>query len=69
MKFVEHDRADRLEERIGQDLPGEDTLGQEPQAGFRGEPAFESDLVADLIAQAPALLVGDSRGCGPRGAG
>ena len=34
VKFVEDDGADRFEERVGQELPGQDALGQEPQAGL-----------------------------------
>ena len=35
VKLVEDDGADGFEERVGQELPGEDALGQESQAGLR----------------------------------
>ena len=59
VKFVEDDGADRFEKRVGQELPGQDALGEEPQAGLGREPSFEADLVADLVAEGPALFLGD----------
>ena len=66
VELVEHHGADRLEERIGQKLPGEDALGLDPQPGSRRDPPLEPDLVADLLAQRPALLLGDPGRGGPR---
>ena len=65
VELVEHDGADAFQEGVGQELTVEDALGLDPQAGRRGDPPLEADLVADLAAQAPALLLGDPGGDGP----
>ena len=61
VELVEHDGADAFEERVGQQLPGEDALGHDPEPRPRPDPALEPDLVADLLAERPAVLLGDPR--------
>ena len=66
VELVEDDGADAFEERVGEELAGEDALGRDAQPGPRADPPLEADLVADLLAQRPAVLLGDPprRGAG-----
>ena len=59
VELVEHDRADALQRRVGQQLPGQDPLGRHPEPGPRPDLPLEADEVADLLAERPAPLVGD----------
>ena len=67
MELVQHDGPDRLQEGVVQELAGQDPLGHEAQPRRVGISPLESDLVADLIAQRPAALVGHASGRGPHG--
>ncbi len=48
VELVEHDGADRLEEGVGEELAGQDALGDEAEARRVRIATLESDLVADL---------------------
>ena len=47
VELVQHDRTDTAELGIGEQAPGEDSFGHEPQARPRGAPPFEADLPSD----------------------
>ena len=66
MELVEQDRADPLEERVGQELAGEDALGEDAEARSFGELAVEADVVTDFAPKLPAILLGDPFGRCPR---
>ncbi len=67
VELVEHDRADAFEEGVGDELAVEDALGHHAEAGPGPVPLLEADVVADLLAERPAVLVGDPPRHGPRG--
>src|SRR5258705_2208267 len=46
MKFVEDNRIDALQGWIDQEPAGQNTLRDKPQSRARGDPLFETDLVA-----------------------
>ena len=66
VELVKHHGADGLEERIGQQLAVENPFCLNTQSGGQRDPSFEPELVADLAAQAPVLLLGDPGRRGPR---
>ena len=66
VKFVENDGPDRFKKRVVQKLAGEDAFGQESEPGSVRKPPVEADLVADLFAEGPSLLIGDPCRRGPR---
>ncbi len=67
VEFVEDDCADAFEEWIIDELAGEDAFGHDAQAGIGGHAALEANLVADLLAERPAVFVGDALGGGAGG--
>ena len=60
VELVQHDAADAFEERVVEQLPREDALGHDVQARLGGDLSLEADLVADLAAELPAVLLGDA---------
>ena len=67
VELVEDDRADAFEERVGDELPVEHPLGLDDQPRLRPDPPLEPDLIADLLADPPAVLLGDPVRRRPRG--
>ena len=67
MELVEENDAHTFQERIGLEALDEDSLGDHED--FRARPclAVEAHLVADLLAQSGAGLLGHAAGGGPRG--
>ena len=61
VELVEHDRSDRLEERIGQKPSRQDAFGDELKACRARYSPFKADLIADLIAERPPTFVRDPR--------
>ena len=62
MKFIEDDGRAAREGGIVEQSASENSFGDDLQAGFGSDSAFESDLVADFCAQSPALLMSDPFG-------
>jgi hypothetical protein len=48
-------------------LPREHAFGHDVQASLGGDLALEADLVTDLAADLPAVLIGNALRRGPRG--
>ena len=68
VKLVEDDGVEIGEQRIGLQAAPSARLRSLPAAGSsRAEAALEADLPADLVAERPAALVGDTCGHGARG--
>ncbi len=59
VELVEEDGADAVEQRVGLQSLEEDPLGDDEQAGRGARPALEAHLIAHLLAQPPAALLGD----------
>ena len=53
VELVEHHGANAFEEGVGDQLPVEDPLGDNPQASRRADPPFKPDLVAHLVPERP----------------
>lgn len=62
VKFVEEDRGDAAQCRIGQHAAEEDALGDVEDARGGAGDVIEADLVTDFLAQMRAALVGDAAG-------
>jgi len=63
VKLVEDDAADAGEERVIEQLAGEDAFGEHADAGIGREAFFEADVVADLLAEGGGGFIGDAGGC------
>jgi hypothetical protein len=59
VELVEYNSADILEEGVGQELTGQDSLGLNPHPGSPRNSSLEPDLVANFRTQRPTLLEGD----------
>jgi hypothetical protein len=66
MELVEHDGAKSREQRILLEARRQHPLGGHQQVRARAESPFESNLPADLGADRPAALVGDTLRDGAR---
>ncbi len=66
VELVQDHGPDAVEERIVEQLPGEDSLGQHAQSGGGTDSFLEPHLVADFAAQLPAVLIGDALRRRPR---
>ena len=64
VELVEHDGAHRLQERVGEELAGQDALGHEAEPRRSPNPPLEPDLIADL--DRPSLQPRSSATRGPR---
>src|SRR5439155_7899029 len=60
VEFVEDDGADAGEKRIVDELACEDSFGHDPQARAWAYPALKANVVADLVADLPRILLGDA---------
>ncbi len=60
VEFVENDRPNARQARVGQHLPQQNALRDKPDPGARGADAVEPDLVADLAPGLAAALAGDT---------
>ena len=62
VKFVEHDRPERRQKRIGLEAGGEDAFGDDEQSSGGREVPFEANLPTHFAAEGPAALLGDAGG-------
>ena len=67
MELVQQHRAHAGEERVVEQLAGEDAFGDDPQRRVGPKHALEPHLVSDLFAEGPAVFVGDAGGHGAGG--
>jgi hypothetical protein len=66
VEFVEDDRVEPGQERIGLEPCGEDAFGDDQQPRRRGEAPLEANLPADVVTQRPAALLRDAPRDGAR---
>ena len=62
VEFIEENRGDAAQLRILNELPQENSFGDEADAGAIGGDVFEADLVADFVAEPAVALGGDAGG-------
>ena len=62
VELVEDDRAHAFEERVGDELAGQNPLGDDPKPCFLAQNPLKPDLIADLLPDASSALLGDPRG-------
>jgi len=62
VKFVEKNGGDAAQLRILNELPKQNSFGDEADASALGGQVFESDLVADFVAETNVALGGNARG-------
>ncbi len=67
VKFVKNDRADAFKEWVIQKLAGQNAFGDDMQSRIGADAFFEANLVADFVAQLPAIFIGDALGAGAGG--
>jgi hypothetical protein len=60
MKLVEHDRAERREQRILLEARRQHAFSRDEEPGSRPESSLVSNVPADLLANAPATLGRDA---------
>ncbi len=65
MELVEDHGANAVEKRIGLESPREDPLGHDLNTGRGAGLSLEAHLIADLVAEAPGVFVGDALGRRP----
>ena len=66
VEFVEDDRAERREQRIGLQPRRQHAFGRDEKPRARAEAALEPDLPADLAADGPASFICDAPRDGTR---
>lgn len=67
VEFIEQDRANAFEKWIGNKLAGENALSDDAEAGCGADFFLEANLIADLLAELPAVFIGDALGGGTGG--
>ena len=62
VEFIEENRGDAAQLRILNELPEQNSFGDEANAGAIGRDVFEADLVTDFVPEPAIALRGDAGG-------